>query len=276
MNNIGIMQGRILPKRLDRLQLFPDRTWEEELSKAKELGFSCVELLYDKELVCRTMLSDNKRSGRLWEYLNKEMRRVVFKSTCLDYFTGISLLDRKSFFCSEIVAIIEELKKSSIKIFVLPFFDENMIHSQDEFRQVLQILQDNNLDCLARSNDVALALELCLPAHQVRNSMDAYAFTNIKICYDTGNARASGYIPEEEIIELSGLIGHVHIKDRNVGGPNVPLGSGAVNFNACLEALQRIRYDGLMILETIYTDNPILDARNNFAYLQGLLGRMVS
>ena len=44
------MQGRVIPERLDRLQVFPASNWTEEILKANEIGFECVELLFDKEL----------------------------------------------------------------------------------------------------------------------------------------------------------------------------------------------------------------------------------
>jgi hypothetical protein len=46
--NIGIMQGRVVPKTLERLQVFPDQ-WEKEFRVMEEIGFTHVELLDDKE-----------------------------------------------------------------------------------------------------------------------------------------------------------------------------------------------------------------------------------
>ena len=52
MNKIGIIQGRVLPDQLEKLQVFPEK-WKEELSLIKKTGFDYVELLDDKNSVFR-------------------------------------------------------------------------------------------------------------------------------------------------------------------------------------------------------------------------------
>ena len=47
----------------------------------------------------------------------------------------------------------------------------------------------------------------------------------------------------------------MHIKDRKIGGPNVILGQGDVDFLECLNALKDIEYKGMMTLETSYPYN---------------------
>ena len=43
------MQGRVLPKYIDQLQIFPIDTWGEELGIAKDIGFQHIELLWDNK-----------------------------------------------------------------------------------------------------------------------------------------------------------------------------------------------------------------------------------
>ena len=65
MDKIGIMQGRVIPERLDKLQMFPISNWQEELLKIKRIGFKYVELLFDKNLVCKELLLDPQNVNRL-------------------------------------------------------------------------------------------------------------------------------------------------------------------------------------------------------------------
>ena len=62
-----------------------------------------------------------------------------------------------------------------------------------------------------------------------------------------------------------------NIKDRKIDGPNISLGEGDVNFEACFEALKKIRYEGLMILETMYYEDPLMDARKNLDFVKSLI-----
>src|SRR3989344_5292280 len=59
-NSIGIMQGRVVPQTMERLQIFPER-WEEEFRTARELGFDHIELLDDKENRLRDLLKTQKQ-----------------------------------------------------------------------------------------------------------------------------------------------------------------------------------------------------------------------
>ena len=134
------------------------------------------------------------------------------------------------------------------------------------------MLDDRGLEALAYNNGLQLALELTLPADMLLEGFSAHNFTNIGICFDMGNIRSSGLRPENEILELDGLIRHVHIKDRCVGGPNVMLGQGDVDFEACFKALKDIDYKGRYIMETRYFNDPIKEASANLNYLQGRIG----
>jgi len=40
MNKIGIMQGRIIPSNLNKLQLFPQKNWQSEIRTASKIGFT--------------------------------------------------------------------------------------------------------------------------------------------------------------------------------------------------------------------------------------------
>jgi hexulose-6-phosphate isomerase len=58
-----------------------------------------------------------------------------------------------------------------------------------------------------------------------------------------------GYTVREEFASYGQRIGRIHIKDKLLAGPNVPLGSGVADFQALAVALRAIDYTGDYTLE---------------------------
>ena len=271
MDKIGIMQGRIIPERLDKFQTFPISAWEEELSNIKKIGFKYVELLYDKDLAFKKLLLNPQNADKFGINPKGNTPGPIVNSMCVDYLASTSVINAKRSFYIELTNIIELVKNTVIKTLVIPFFDENFLNSREEFEVALDWFKTCKLDDFASTNNVLLALELNLPSYQIRSVLEKYQFKNIKICYDVGNAKAMGYSPEDEITELGDFIHHLHIKDRKINGPNVMLGEGDVNFKACFKALKTTGYNGTMILETMYDNSPATDAAKNLQFVRNLL-----
>ena len=47
MYKYGIMQGRLTSPKDNRIQFFPKDEWIEEFGSAAQIGFDCIEWLYD-------------------------------------------------------------------------------------------------------------------------------------------------------------------------------------------------------------------------------------
>jgi len=278
MNKIGIMQGRIFPERLDKFQIFPFSNWKDELIKIEEIGFDCVELLFDKKLILEKLLDDFENFKSLGIKLNNKKNGFITKSICVDYFSSVSILnpEMEHFFYDKIIKIINTINNTTIDVLMIPLLDVNSVNSKNDFQFVLNWIEERKLDEIASRNNIILALELDLPADQIRSVFIKHSFNNIAICYDLGNARAAGNFPEEEIIMLADFIAHVHIKDRKVNGPNVMLGEGDVNFVECFKSLKKIGYDGQIILETSYNNSPIDEAKKNFEFIQNIISGAIS
>ncbi len=278
MNKIGIMQGRVIPERLDRLQVFPASNWTEEILKASEIGFECVELLFDKESNLEKLLDNSDNFKELGLQPKRKKKSFVARSVCMDYLSSLSLLkpDSQEQFFQKIAKLIHNIKGMSVDVLVIPFFDSNSITKEEELSQVLNLFEENELDEKASEGNIVLALELSLSASQIQSAFKTHSFRNIAICFDLGNARGSGFCPEEEISVLNKLIAHVHIKDKKVNGPNVMLGEGDVDFSACLKSLKEIDYGGQFILETPYKSSPLAEAKKNLQFIQETLKRIES
>lgn len=280
MFNIGIMQGRILPEDVNFLQFFPWSHWKEELPAAGELGFDYYELLFDKNLLLKKLLSLPGNYSLLG--LNNVHRSgssiPEVKSICMDYLCLLNLLDRKDrhLFCDMIKNLISHLIDTSIEIIVIPFFEKNLITSANDLRLAIEIIHDEGIVETALNSNLTLALELDLPANVIRGVLSEFNYENVRICYDMGNASFQGYKPEKEIADLNEFICHVHVKDRRSGGPNVMLGDGDVNFINCFRALKTNDYDGMLILETGYFISPEQEAKRNLDYVRHTIEEIIA
>jgi len=270
---IGIMQGRVIPEQLDKLQVFPLSNWKKELTEIRKTGFSYMELLFDKDLVLEKLLLDPANREIMGINNNTYPDIPGVHSICVDYLASLSLKDKPSerLYFEKLVNLIEMGKDSTIDVLVIPFFDDNPVTTKDDLEFVLDWITESRLNETAFANGIILALELSLPADHIHAALSGRKLSNIKVCYDLGNAKADGYSPEEEILLLNDLIAHVHIKDRKVNGPNVMLGDGDVNFEACFRSLKQVGYDGLMILETRYYNEPVVEASKNFNFINDII-----
>jgi len=84
MKQIGILQGRLLPKYRKRYQAHPVNYWQSEFYIAKELGFSKIEFILDFNDVEKNPLIYKNGIKQIKEMINET--KVIVKSICADYF----------------------------------------------------------------------------------------------------------------------------------------------------------------------------------------------
>mgnify|MGYP001169158315 CR=1 FL=1 len=83
-NDLGVMQGRLLPKFNGRYQAHPVGFWKEEFEIASDLGLQCIEFIIDKESISENPLL--KENGI------EDIKKTIFKTginvktICADYF----------------------------------------------------------------------------------------------------------------------------------------------------------------------------------------------
>lgn len=265
------MQGRIYPHSLEKLQLFPKYKWEKELDAAESIGFKNFELLFDKDLYCRSILDKNLNQEKL-NLIGSCNKGLAVKSINIDYFCTLKTFDdNKLDFLNMLDEIINLIKGTSVKILVIPYCDENNLKDIDDLYKALEIFKESKIDELMISNNLFLSLELGLSAKSIKEVFNNFSFKNIGICYDLGNATGFGFKPEKEILLLNNLINHVHIKDKPLNGSNVMLGNGDVNFTKCINSLHKINFKGGLILETIYNKSPLAEALKNYNFIKNVL-----
>jgi sugar phosphate isomerase/epimerase len=80
------------------------------------------------------------------------------------------------------------------------------------------------------------------------------------LCYDVGNAAASGFDPADELRILGSNVWHLHAKDKSDSKENVRFGTGRVKFDRVFEVLWHQGFEGLITMEATRGDDPFRTA----------------
>jgi L-ribulose-5-phosphate 3-epimerase len=113
---------------------------------------------------------------------------------------------------------------------------------------LIKVLQE--LTPIACDLQIAIGLESPLPAEELANLVDEVGSEFVGVYYDVGNALYFGYDPAGEIERLGRRILSVHIKDTVKDLGDSHLGDGRLNLNSTMKSLEKVHYDGWLIIET--------------------------
>ena len=113
---VGIMQGRLLPKYQGRYQAHPKGYWQEEFDLASEAGLDLIEFIIDFPDARGNPLMSPEG---LTEIRNiSQTSGVQIKSICADYFMGAPLHSTNPETAEKSQAILGQLLKNAASIFV--------------------------------------------------------------------------------------------------------------------------------------------------------------
>lgn len=166
---------------------------------------------------------------------------------------------------------IEATSDLGAKVILLAFFGDGDLRKGDT-------LKAGELDTVverlkaaapkAERSGVILGLENTLSARQNLAILDRVKSPAVQVYYDCGNSTNNGYDVPSEIRLLNDRICQIHFKD----GGNY-LGQGKVDMDAVAAAIQDIRYEGWVVLETaIKNEDRDGSFRANATYVRSLLG----
>ena len=262
-NKIGIMQGRLFPNEINRLQVFPS-SWKHEFAIIKDLGFDYIELLDDKEGQFRKILKTT--SIEFFSELNSYNLPLI--SVCLDRLCNFSLFNDSYYFCKEIDEFLTYFTTDDKVILVIPFFDINHINSKEEFEKCLEML--SRYDTQLKDRNIHLSLEVDLDATTISNVFKCYNFNNIGVCYDFGNSIQNEFDLKRELLVLQNHINHIHVKDK-YNGVNIRLRKNNKQLINGFDTLMEIGYKDGLCLETNIKPDPISEAEINLTTVLELM-----
>ena len=117
----------------------------------------------------------------------------------------------------------------------------------------------------AKSKGVYLGLENTLSARDNITIMDRVGSDYVQVYYDIANSTKNGYDVPAEIRMLKGRICEFHFK--NTDGV---LGESGVKCEPIAEAINEIGYEGWLVLERSFGDDPLAYFKQNADYIRKL------
>lgn len=245
-NQVGIMCGRLSGPIKNQIQCFPIGSWKNEFETASKIGFELIEWIFDE--VQNNPIITNEGIKEIKQLSDKF--DIKINSVCADYFMTNRLFGISEFDRSKNLQVLRKLvtKCYSLEIDILeiPLVDSASMKNKKDKEEILNNLK--NILLFSKEYGVQLTLETDLNAKEFNEFLlmfDSPVYAN----YDVGNSTSLGYNVEDELKILSHWIKNIHIKDRRLNGPTVPLGTGDVNFDTFFSNLGKINYKYNFIIQ---------------------------
>lgn len=155
--------------------------------------------------------------------------------------------------------LIDRCAEAGIERILVAFFGDQAMETETHIERAI----DGVGQCApkAESRGVRLALEGTVDADTWLRIIDGIGSDAVGVYYDVGNAarfRLDGPA-EMRLLSQEGLLEQIHIKDMTLEHRNVPLGEGAVDWDAVVVTIRDIGYDEWLVLETPSSDDPLTD-----------------
>jgi len=267
-NPLGVMEGRLLPKYRGRYQAHPMGYWQDEFSRAAELGLDCIEFILDFNDAERNPLL---QIGGAEEILAlSEKTGVKVRTVCADYFMEAPLHHADEAVVTQSQAVLRRLlehgKKLGLSDIVIPCVDQSSMGERaamDRFVALLTPLLEE-----AEGAGINLSLETDLAPQPFAELLARFDSLRVTVNYDTGNSAALGFDPAEELACYGERISDIHIKDRQRGGGSVMLGSGDTQFERFFEALRPLNFTGSFIMQAYRDDEGLAVFRQQLDWVR--------
>ncbi len=249
-NRIGFMQGRLCERVDGKIQAFPWHDWETEFPAAEAIDLHLMEWTLDQERLYENPLMTPEGQEKIRTLCQKHYQTI--HSLTGDCFMQAPFWKAyghaRSQLQADFLAISLACVALGIRIIVVPLVDNGRLETAEQENALVDFLfaqqsflAQHRLQVIFESDFIPTELARFvarLPAEQ------------FGINYDIGNSAALGFNPTEEFTVYGARVVNVHVKDRLLGGPTVPLGTGSADFDAVFAALAQKNYQGDFILQT--------------------------
>ena len=249
-NKIGFMQGRLSEIVNGKIQSFPWNEWEQEFSRASQIGISTMEWTLDQDnLAINPIMTKNGR--KIIKKLSRQFN-VHIPSLTGDCFMQEpfwkSSASKTKYLLSDFDAVLQASKEANIRMVLIPLVDNGSIEKKayEDFLHS-KCLERNNF---LKDNKMSIIFESDYSPAKLEKFIDRFPPDQFGINYDIGNSAALGFNPTDEFHAYGSRILNIHVKDRLFGGTTVPLGEGDANFDKVFEHINEINYSGNFILQT--------------------------
>ena len=251
MNKIGFMQGRLSPLVNNQIQSFPFKYWVDEFPLAKKLGFSCIEWTIDYPKFHQNpfLLKEYKKKILKLSEINQIKITSITLDCCMQrpfWKSQNELIYNK--LLDDFKLIINSANNIGVNILVLPLVDNGSINSEEEFKLLKSSLLF--LSGILKQKQIKIAFESDYSPSKLKNFIAHFEKDIFGINYDSGNSSSLGFDSDIEFQEYGERIINIHIKDRKLFGKTVRLGKGDTDFKKVFKNINKINYEGNLILQT--------------------------
>jgi len=267
---IGIMQGRLLPKFKSQYQAHPIGYWQKEFKLAKIHQLKYIEFIFDSYLYDKNPIFDNKGIVEIKKIISDT--GVGVRSICADIFMQwpIKNMTKKeeSLYGSILEQLICNLSKLGGTDIVIPCVDKSSLKTKKDQLIIASFLGDfNNLCC---KMDINLSLETDLLPIDFLDFISIIKNKKVRVNYDSGNSASLGYNFQEELKLYGDKISNIHIKDRKFRSGPILLGQGDAELKNVKDFISSRDYNGIVIFQAFRDNNPIETFKKQYDYFMNI------
>jgi L-ribulose-5-phosphate 3-epimerase len=245
------MQGRLVDQIDGKIQAFPQTQWQQEFPIAQHLDLRLMEWTLDDQGLEKNPLCTPEGRAQIRHLSARHNLRVVsVTGDCFMQapFWKIDSRNLQDYLVKKLDLTISATGAMGARHIVIPLVDNGGLDNVEQARALHRLLMQRH--ALLQAFNVRIAFESDLAHHALRDFISEYPADCFGINYDIGNSASLGYDPEQEMTSYAHRVINVHVKDRELGGTTVPLGTGAAKMKEVLSGLRDSRYTGNFILQT--------------------------
>jgi L-ribulose-5-phosphate 3-epimerase len=265
---VGVIQGRLSPRPAHRIQAFPRATWQREFESAKNIGFDCIEWIFEAEGAADNPVSSSAGRHRIIQVIADS--GVAVSSICGDYFMVRKLAGGEAGERKQNVELLKRVIDWAAELgarrILLPLLETAAVDTPELADHVVESL--TSAARTAESCGIVLGLEMEIPGPEYVALVRRVAHPCVRVYYDTGNSTAQGIDIGQDVQHVLPELEAVHVKDRKTHGGTQPLGSGDTNFRGFFQALAKRGFAGDFVLQHYFAGDPLGDAAKSLTFVK--------
>ena len=249
-DRIGFIQGRLSALVNGKIQAFPWESWKDEFRLAGEQGLSLMEWTLDHDRLEENPLMTPEGQKEIKDLCQKHGIKIPS-------LTGDFLMQKPFFkYLGEereqlfglFLRAIDACGMNGIRKIIFPLVDNGRLETQEDQEILLKYL--NKASASLVKNNVQVCFEIDKIPEEVGVIINKLSVDLFAVNYDIGNSAALGFDYHQEIKTYGTRVTNVHVKDRQLHGTTVPLGTGNADIRGVIRLLENDGYKGNYILQT--------------------------
>lgn len=270
---LSITQGRHLEIINNKIQLFPDKSWKNELKLFKLTQLKFIEWVISFENFHKNPICKKNGHILIKKYLQKNS--IKCRSIDLDFIVKenpLNYIDRKLIkFYNKISTIALNSKKIGVKYLIFPFLENSSPNTDLKLVKLLEIFKQVQKEIPKK---MFILIETDLDPKKLLTLIKKMQ-NKIFINYDLGNSASKNYdfLLEKKYFKY---VKNIHLKDRRKNGPTVRFGKGNADFKKMFNFLSKnkYKYDFTMQPARSKTNQDIKEIKLNLKYIKKLLSNL--